>query len=116
MVTRWLRRLLPVACLVVPASALVACGSDTGRTALAIERARWAGDGTLVVTAECARDLEVEVGPDHGGSDLTEVTVWGHPEVGRCTPEVAVTLPPDPAGRPPTKIVDGTTSMVVELP
>jgi hypothetical protein len=29
---------------------------------------------------------------------------------------VAVTLPPDPAGRPPTKIVDGTTSMVVELP
>ena len=114
--TRRPHRLLLVALLVAPSSAVAACGTDTGRTALAIERTRWTDDDTLVVSTECARDLEVEVGADHGGSDLTEVTVWGRPEVGRCHPEVAVTLPPDPAGRPPTKILDGTTSMVVELP
>jgi hypothetical protein len=115
-VTRRPHRLLLVAGLIAPASALAACGTETGRTALAIERTRWAGDGTLVVSTECARDLEVEVGADHGGSDLTEVTVWGRPEVGRCGPEVAVALPRDPAGRPATKIVDGATSMVVDLP
>lgn len=98
------------------AAPLTGCGTDPGRTALAIEATRWADDGTLVVATECARHLEAEVGRDHGGSDLLQVTVWGRPEVGRCEPEVTVTLPRDATGRLPAKIVDGTTSMVVDLP
>jgi hypothetical protein len=109
-------RLLLTITTVGAALATVSCGAGSDRTALAIEATRWAADGTLVVTTECARDLEVAVGADHGGSDLAEVTVWGRPEAGRCEPEVTVALPDDPGGGRPTKIVDGTTSMVVDLP
>lgn len=114
--TRRRHRLLLAAGLAAATSPLTGCGADPGRTALAIEGTRWATDGTLVVTTECAGRLEAEVGPDHGGSDLPQVTVWGRPEVGRCVAEVTVTLARDTAGRLPAKIVDGTTSMVLDLP
>jgi hypothetical protein len=115
-VIRRRHRLLLAAGLTVSVGPLTGCGTDPGRTALAIEATRWAEDGTLVVATECARLLEAEVGRDHGGSDLPQVTVWGRPEVGRCEPEVVVTVPRDAAGGLPTKIVDGTTAMVVDLP
>lgn len=91
-------------------AALAGCGIDQGRTALAITAATRTADGGLVIAAECAKRLEVHVGPDHGASDLPEVTIWGVPEVGRCTPEIAVAVPPGT-----TKVVDGATSQVVDL-
>ncbi len=91
-------------------AALSGCGVDQGRTALAITAATRTADGALVVATECAQRLEVHVGPDHGGSDLPEITVWGVPEVGRCRPGIAVAVPPGT-----TKVVDGATSQVVDL-
>lgn len=92
------------------APALAACGSEE-RTALAIESLRWNGPATLLVSTECATEVEAEVGPDHSGADLPEVTVWGRPSVGNCRPATTVTVPEGT-----TRIVDGTTSMVVDLP
>lgn len=94
----------------VGAIGLAGCGADAPRTALAIEDLRRDGSGTVVVRTECAESLTVEVGADHGGSALTEVTVWGEPTLGRCTASIDVDLPPEV-----TSIVDGTTSQVVAI-
>lgn len=105
-------RLVAVAALVWGVG-LSGCGTRPTETALAIRSTRWSSDGHLVVSTECADQVRASVGIDHGGSDLAEVTVWGNPRVGRCQPEVEVELP----GRDrPAKIVDGTTSMVIDLP
>jgi hypothetical protein len=111
--TRPLRAYRPVGILltaVAAASALTGCGSD-GRTALAIDEVTWHGPGALRITTECSTEVEVEVGVDHGGSGLPEVTVWGRPSIGRCRPAVTVRVP-----RGTTRIVDGTTSLVIDLP
>lgn len=89
---------------------LAGCGNDE-RTALAIEDVRWRDKTSLVVSTECATDLATEVGPDHSGTGLPEVTVWGDPSMGTCRPTSVVVIP-DGA----TRIVDGTTSMVIDLP
>lgn len=89
---------------------LTACGGGD-RTALAIEELRWIGTTTLVVTTECATEVEAEVGPDHSDAGLPEVTLWGNPSLGTCQPSVAVVVPEGT-----TRVVDGTTSMVVDLP
>lgn len=92
------------------AAGLVGCGgADDGRTALAVRHAEVV-DGGLLVETECSTDLTAEVGPDHGGSDLLEVTVWGRPRTGRCRPTIRV-----PITDPPTMFVDGTTSGVVRV-
>ena len=92
------------------------CGANGDRTALAFTHPRWNDAGDLVVSTECATDLSVEVGTDHGGSDLWEVTVWGRPAMGRCRPAIEVKLPVEARTARPPKVVDGTTSMVVDLP
>ena len=93
-------------------SALPALDRPPGnRTALAIDGATWLGPTRISVGTECAMDLVVTVGADHGGSDLPEVTIWGRPRAGRCHPTVTVRLP-----RRTAKIVDGTTSEVITLP
>ena len=89
------------------AAGLVGCGADDGRTALAVRHAEVV-DGGLLVETECSTDLTAEVGPDHGGSGLPEVTVWGRPRTGRCRSTIRV-----PITDPPTMFVDGTTSEVV---
>ena len=91
------------------ALAATGCTTDSGRTALAITKATATATGVTVQT-ECADHITVEVGPDHGGSALPEVTVWGDPTIGRCHPEVTANV----AGRPGS-IVDGATSMVVTV-
>lgn len=104
---------LAAAVALVSIVGLGGCGTRPTETALAIRSTRWSSDGHLVVSTECAADVRATVGVDHGGSDLAQVTVWGNPRVGRCQPEVEVELP----GRArPAKIVDGTTSMVIDLP
>lgn len=62
------------------------------------------------VVVECAEDVTVTVGRDHGGGALPEVTVWGRPTIGRCQSTAEVTVPGLPG-----KIVDGATSQVVEI-
>ena len=90
---------------------IAACSARSGRTALAIEDVRWHGTTSLLVTTECATDLEADVGPDRQGADLLAVTVWGEPAIGRCRASSTVEVP---AGT--TRIVDGTTSQVIDLP
>ena len=106
---------LPSVAALSAAAWLSACGGPAPRTALAIEDAHWTARGTLVVTTECADDVEVEVGADHGGSDLMEVTLWGRPRVGRCRPSLEVPLDPGVRATRPSQVVDGTTSMVVDI-
>ncbi len=94
------------------ASALLAgCAGNGGRTALAISDVRWHGATALVVSTECSTDLEAEVGGRGRGSGPIEVTLWGEPDMGRCRSKTKVEVP---AGT--TRIVDGTTSLVVDLP
>lgn len=104
-----LRRAALAALASAAALAPAGCSADAPRTALAIRSAEMKPGG-LRVTTECATDLEVESGPDHGGSDLLEITVWGRPRMGRCHPSVLVEVPPDQ-----TTFVDGTTSTVVDV-
>ena len=86
---------------------------DDARVPLPIERAYPRGFGARIqLQVECATDVEVVIGKDHGGSDLPEITVWGRPKVGRCHPEeAATTLGPNRTD----KIVDGATSQVVTI-
>ena len=83
--------------------------SRNPRTALAITATSWVGPD-LVVTTECATEVDADVGVDSGGSGLTEVTLWGKPALGRCSPTIEVSLPPGTS-----RIVDGTTSTVIDL-
>ena len=99
-------------------------GTDSQVAALPIQGIHQVGfSGVLQLEVECATDIRVDIGQDHGGSDLAEVTVWGRPKVGRCHPTSAavdgfaierfgLAHPSDP---PRTKFVDGATSQVVEL-
>lgn len=96
--------------LVASITMLGAC-SRNQRTALAIGEARWHGNSAVVLTTECATDLDAEVGPDRSGTGLTEITLWGSPSIGTCRPSLSVSVHADT-----THIVDGATSMVVELP
>lgn len=93
-----------------PATALVACGGDEDRVALAIERTRWVDATTLELGTECA-DLEGGVWVTSRGEEPPEVTVWGSPRVGTCTATTEIQLVPGV-----TKIVDAATSQVVDLP
>ena len=76
--------------------------------ALAIHRAE-RPHGTVVLTVECATNIEVDQRPDPAGSGLEQVTVWGDPQMGRCHPDVGLNdLAQD-------RFVDGATSQVVEV-
>ena len=106
-----------VLAVIVGGVLLVGCGPSEARTALAIEHPSWVTVGsdaegsTLRFVTECADVVEVSVQPDVGVDGLPRVTVWGHPRIGRCRPEVVVVVP---AGT--TRLEDGTTGMVVDLP
>lgn len=89
-------------------AALTGCGTQQGRTALAITSARRTA-GRVVLRVECADQLTVERGRDASGSDLVQVTVWGRPRVGRCRPALVL------RGLPGDAFVDGTTSQVVHI-
>lgn len=100
----------PLLVLALAAAAAAGCAADRD-TALAIDGARWVEPGVLAVTTECASAVRVEVDDDPAGTGLPRVTLRGVPETGRCTPRREVRLPADT-----TRLVDGTTSMVVDLP
>ena len=91
--------------------AMTGCASKEGRTALAIEHTSRSADGALTVSTECADIDEVVVTADHGGSPLAEVTVWGRPKLGKCKSRIEVSVEASQS-----QIVDGATSMVVDLP
>jgi hypothetical protein len=97
-----------VAAIVAVLAAVAPACSRTDRTALAIQTATWRGPDTLELTTECATEVDVAVDAD---GELPRITVWGEPAVGRCHPQVTVVVP---AGT--HRVVDGTTSMVVDLP
>ncbi len=101
-------RLLLVAPLAAALLALAGCGGDEERASLAIEKAEWADATHLFVFSECAIIDDVEV--DRSG-ELVEVSLWGAPKNGTCNDWVVVKVD---AGT--TKIVDGATSQVVDLP
>lgn len=82
--------------------------SRSDRTALAIQGATWQGPDRLELTTECATEVAVAVDAE---GELPRITLWGRPAVGRCHPPVTVAVP---AGT--RQVVDGTTSMVVDLP
>ena len=103
--------MLMTSVLLVGTTVVSGCTSTEGRTALAIERTGRGGNGTLVVYTECADIDEVAVTADHGGSPLREVTVWGRPKIGRCASRAEVSV-----AASETQIVDGATSMVLDLP
>jgi len=91
----------------------VSCGTDDTETALAIASAHRVTPTTVEVrTDECATDVRAIVERDAGGTDLPQVTLWGHPKRGRCRPSIDVRLlgPGAPAG-----IVDGATGVVVPV-
>lgn len=96
---------------------LVGCGPSRNLTALAIDHPRWVTvelgvEGSVLhFVTECADVAEVSVEPGAGVDGLPRVTVWGHPQNGRCHPEVVVTVPTGT-----TRLEDGTTGMVVDLP
>ena len=92
----------------VPLLALAGCGGDEDHASLAIEKAEWADPTHLFVFSECAIIDDVEV--DRSGK-LVEVSLWGAPKNGTCNDWVVVKVD---AGT--TKIVDGATSQVVDLP
>lgn len=105
-----MRRALPTLVLVcVAAAALAGCGGGEERASLAIDRAERRGD-VVVLTTECADDVEVEARPDPAGSGLVQVSLWGAPVVGRCAPEVEVEVPAEQA-----KLVDAATGQVVDI-
>ncbi|NLD77583.1 MAG: hypothetical protein GX643_13055 [Acidimicrobiales bacterium] len=108
--TRAAARLSGLALLAASITVLGACGRNQ-RTALAIEDVRWHGTAAILLTTECATDLEVEVGPDNSGTGLTEITLWGSPSVGTCESSLSVSIDAGTA-----RIVDGATSMVIDLP
>jgi hypothetical protein len=92
---------------VVAALALTGCGGGEDHVALAIQEAVRT-DGAVVLTVECASDVDVEVRPDPDGSGLQQVTVWGDPETGTCHPDATVDLAGD-------RFVDGASSQVVAV-
>lgn len=97
--------------------------TDDATVPLPIQKAETIGFSAATrLVVECATDVTVTVGKDHGGSALPEVTVYGRPKVGRCHPEVLSPLTPafDPRtdATPPTspaQFVDGATSQVVHV-
>ena len=99
-------RARPIALLLV--AAVVAgssgCGTDEAGTALAIRSTRWNPSGRLVATTECA---EIERASVVG----TEVWITGQPNVGRCSPEVVLLVPPGTRS-----VTDAATGTVVDLP
>ena len=103
----WIRRCVGIAALGVAAG----CGGGERDVTLAISEVRWQDPQTVVITTECAGEVRVEVGTDAGGSNSPQLSVFGDPKLGRCTPEVAVAVPEGT-----TKIVDAATSQVIELP
>jgi hypothetical protein len=86
------------------------CGGDEDRVALAITGTRWVDDARLELTTECA-ELEGRAWVTSRGAEPPEVTVWGSPKVGTCEAVAEIRLVPGI-----TKIVDGATSQVVDLP
>lgn len=88
--------------------ALGGCGGGERHVALAIQTAE-RSDGAVVLTVECATDLEVERAPDPEGSGLVQVTVWGDPANGTCDPQVEL----DDLDQ--EKFVDGASSQVVTV-
>lgn len=84
------------------------CGLDQGRTALAIQSAS-RPNGAVLLQVECADRIEIDQGRDPAGSGLEQVTIWGHPKVGRCHPTIGL----NDLGR--DQFVDGATSQVVEV-
>lgn len=104
-----LRRLLAVtATAVVAALALSGCGGGEEHVALAIQQAERQG-GAVVLTVECATDIEIEQHADPEGSGLVQVTVWGDPKTGTCHPDARLDdLPAD-------QFVDGASSQVVTV-
>ncbi|WP_421119200.1 hypothetical protein ACE2AJ_17825 [Aquihabitans daechungensis] len=103
------RRLIAVAATaVVAALALTGCGGGESHVALAIQEAE-RPSGTVLLTVECADDLDVEQQIDPAGSGLQQVTVWGDPQTGTCDPQVELDdLAAD-------QFVDGATSQVVTI-
>jgi len=89
---------------------LSGCGADGQRTALAIRSTSWDDEGRLVLQFECAEVDSVDVEPGAGEAGIPLVTAWGEPTLGRCAPEVAVSVA---AGV--DRIDDATTGMVVDL-
>lgn len=92
-------------------AALVGCGADQGRTALAVEHTRWSPDGTLVVQTECSEELEAHGATVARQPTIYEVTIWGKPRVGRCHPEMRLSV-----GTRVTKLRDAAGNQLVELP
>jgi hypothetical protein len=127
-VLRW--TLITVAAVAVVAVATVAAvaasdgyGADSGEAALAIHGAHPVGStATVQLEVECADHVRVEIRDDPEGSGLDQITVWGRPRVGRCTPAEAAVSTLELARRAaargqqaPAKFVDGATSQVVEI-
>jgi hypothetical protein len=103
-------RCLPraAALLAAGALALTGCGGGEERVALAIEDVAW-GDAThLYLYTECAEIDEVAIDRE---LDPVEVSLWGAPQVGTCEDRVVVKV-----DEGTTKITDGATSAVVDLP
>jgi hypothetical protein len=84
------------------------CGADEDRVALAIVDTEWSGESHLVVYTACAELNEVEI--DRTG-ELVEVSLWGAPRFGRCRDRMVLSVEPGT-----TKITDGATSAVIDLP
>ena len=121
------RVLIAIAVVAIAVVAIVGLtdgyGADSGEAALAISGVHPIGfSAQLQLEVECADHVRVELRDDPAGSGLTQVTVWGRPRVGRCTPTDA-TLNQFELDRraqangqmTATKIVDGASSQVVSL-
>ncbi|WP_426573367.1 hypothetical protein [Aquihabitans sp. McL0605] len=121
------RILIAVAVVVIAGAAFIGLsdgyGADSHETPLPISGVHPVGfSANLQLEVECADHVRVEVRPDPAGSGLPQVTVWGRPRIGRCTPTDAtintlqLARDAQQRGEPvPTKIVDGATSQVVSL-
>jgi hypothetical protein len=98
-------------------------GADSGEAALAIRGVHDIGfSADLQLEVECADHVRVELRDDPAGSGLTQITVWGRPRVGRCTPTDASVNQFEldrraqaNGQRNADKFVDGATSQVVSL-
>ena len=107
---RLLPRLAVLAAVVLSPLGAAACGGGEERVALAIDSVAWRDDGRLEVRTECAELVE-EPTVALGDDGVPVITLWGAPQVGTCTTTAVVEVPPGT-----TKVVDATTSQVVDLP
>ena len=121
------RILIAIAVVAIAGVAIVGLtdgyGADSGEAALAIGGVHQIGfSAQLQLEVECADHVRVELRDDPAGSGLTQITVWGRPRVGRCTPTDATvnTFELDRRAqangqRTANKFVDGASSQVVTL-